>query len=92
VADRPIRSTWPRRRLGGDDTVVASTLKPILLDAQEAADAANRAVREARAQRLRAVFNARAEGLTLTEIADILGVSYQRVWQIASTNRPAEQS
>jgi len=45
-------------------------------DAEDAAKAA-------RTARRNAVIAARREGLTLAEIADALGVSYQRVHQIA---------
>jgi DNA-directed RNA polymerase specialized sigma24 family protein len=63
-----------------------------LAHARDTRAAAAAQAREARETRRAAVLAARAEGFTLTEIADILGVSYQRVWQIASTNPPAEES
>jgi len=63
-----------------------------LTHARDSRAAAAAQAREAREARRAAVQNARAEGFTLTEIAQILGVSYQRVQQIASTNPPAEQS
>jgi DNA-directed RNA polymerase specialized sigma24 family protein len=43
------------------------------------------AVQASRDARRAGVPEARAEGFTLAEIAEVLGVSYQRVWQIVNT-------
>ena len=55
--------------------------------AQQTATEVTSDARCARDERRRAVLDARAEGLTLAEIADILGVSYQRVWQIINADK-----
>ena len=57
----------------------------VLTSARQASTQAENAAQEASAGRRAAVLAALDEGLTLREIAAALGVSYQRVWQIAQS-------
>jgi len=73
-------------RKGSNVTRAAAKATLQLVHARDSRAAAADDARKARQARRRAVLEARAEGLTLTEIATILGVSYQRVHQIIHTD------
>jgi DNA-directed RNA polymerase specialized sigma24 family protein len=70
---------------------MSSAATPELEQARRAGADITDAARAAREARRTAVLNARAEGYTLQEIADVLGVSCQRVHQIAQTAGSAER-
>jgi len=63
------------------------TATPELERVRQVGNDVDRAARATRAARRAAVLQARGEGFTLSEIADVLGVSYQRVHQIAQSAR-----